>query len=687
MDFFKRTSGIYFPIAVFAAVNLLFLTLARAALGFWQWERMSAGTDYWPGLLWGGFRLDLSMFAWIVLVLVSLTFLFGIFAGTLRVWNKILRVILVVLTAGFLFMEAATPAFVETYDLRPNRLFVEYLTNPKEVFAMLLAGHFWASFLTIFLTAAGIAGAWFASGTLFEKKQQTDSAGESVVPAAGGFVGWRRFLKNTLALLVCVPVCILLGRGSLGHRPINPAMVAFAGDNLLNSLAVNSAYSVVFSVVQIFKEADAAGIYGKISDSEMLRIVKAARGRPESDYVSEKFPTLTENRASFVPGAGTRPRNIVIILEESFGARYIGCLGGEALSPNFDALAEEGWLFENCYCTGTRSVRGIEAVVTGFTPTPARSVVKLEKSQSGFFTVADFLKHKGYFTEFVYGSESHFDNMATFFLGNDFQKVIDERDFDEKELVSPKITWGVSDEDLFIRANKEFEAQNAAGTPFFALVFTTSNHDPFDVPARPGLEYKEPGKTRRNSAQYADYALGKFFELAKKSDYYKDTVFLVVADHDSRVAGANLMPVDRFKVPALILNAGKIARDSRLVSQIDLPPTLLSLTGVSGKWPMIGFDLTKPENPNRAMMQFDKNFAYMRGKGDGTADVVVLSGRKKIPLVYNLKTLEIKAAGSASADPELAATALAHAALGSYLYKNKAFPNFERTENEENDGK
>ncbi|WP_431159405.1 sulfatase-like hydrolase/transferase, partial [Winogradskyella poriferorum] len=87
-----------------------------------------------------------------------------------------------------------------------------------------------------------------------------------------------------------------------------------------------------------------------------------------------------------------KPKNIVIILQESLGARFVGSLGGLPLTPNLDALADEGWYFESLYATGTRSVRGIEAVTTGFTPTPARSVVKLGKSQSGFFSLAELLQ-------------------------------------------------------------------------------------------------------------------------------------------------------------------------------------------------------------------------------------------------------------------------------------------------------
>ncbi|MCU0764105.1 MAG: sulfatase-like hydrolase/transferase, partial [Hydrogenophaga sp.] len=116
------------------------------------------------------------------------------------------------------------------------------------------------------------------------------------------------------------------------------------------------------------------------------------------------------------------------MLEESLGAEFVGALGGLPLTPNLDRLASEGLWFENLYATGTRSVRGIEAVVAGYPPTSSVSTVKLAKSQRGFFTLASFLKEHGYTSTFFYGGESHFDNMRSFFMGNGFDRVLDQKD-------------------------------------------------------------------------------------------------------------------------------------------------------------------------------------------------------------------------------------------------------------------
>ncbi len=146
-------------------------------------------------------------------------------------------------------------------------------------------------------------------------------------------------------------------------------------------------------------------------------------------------------------------------------------------------------------------------------------------------------------------------------------------------------------------------------------MFSSSNHTPFEYPEGKITPYNQPAATVENAVKYADYALGQFVERAKQSDYWESTIFIAVADHDSRASGSLSVPVGHFKIPAIIFGGGIEARqDSRLASQIDLPPTLLSLAGISSQNPMIGNDLTKdvPVDKQRALMQRGKNFGWMK---------------------------------------------------------------------------
>jgi phosphoglycerol transferase MdoB-like AlkP superfamily enzyme len=244
------------------------------------------------------------------------------------------------------------------------------------------------------------------------------------------------------------------------------------------------------------------------------------------------------------------------------------------------------------------------------TPRAQLSAVKTAETQQNFFTLASLLERHGYQTSFIYGGESHFDNMRQFFVGNGFQTIVDENDYEDPVFVG---SWGVSDEDLFERAHEEF--RKAGDQPFFSLVFTSSNHTPFEIPEN-RVEVSEYGP-RETAIKYADYALGRFFDKARDSSYWENTVFLVVADHSVAISGGKLVPAERFRIPGVIVGDMIEPRKvSGITSQIDLLPTMLSLIGLSAEHPCIGRDLTLPEYANgagRASMQFAELHAYVEG--------------------------------------------------------------------------
>ena len=248
---------------------------------------------------------------------------------------------------------------------------------------------------------------------------------------------------------------------------------------------------------------------------------------------------------------------------------------------------------------------------------------------------------------------------------------------DFEDIIAPKFvaSWGASDEDLFNQTDIELTALHNSNKPFFSFIFSSSNHDPFEIPEGvvTPIEYTDTQlsiydskeRMRHKAIQYADYALGKFINVAKTRPYWKDTVFLVVADHDARALGNDLVPIKNFHIPGVILNSGKQAEsDERVVSQIDLAPTLLSLMGVTNHSPMLGHDLNYASASGRAMMQYAENFAYMRG------DEVTILQPQKAPTNYRYdfanKTLATKEINQGLSD-----VALAHALWGSLAYENE----------------
>ena len=641
-----RVLSSYKPLLYFFLFSLLWLFLSRTALTLWQFERVSATQD-WFNFLLGALRIDISTVAYLLIIPTLLQIIAHCFSFLSAVMRPIIFIWLVLSAFILVFMEFSTPAFIMEYDLRPNRLFVEYLLYPQEVFSMLLTGHL----LEVVLASIGCTIVmYFTFGLL---KAWCNSQHEPLP-----------LLPSLFSGLLVVVMIFLAARGTLQHRPINPSLAYFSTDPLVNSLTLNSSYSLAFAIKQLGNEASASKIYGTMDEVSIIAHVQAQTAKPSTGFNHAELPTLASNPAVYQG----KPKNLVIVLQESLGAQFVQSLGGKNLAPEFDKLLNQGWSFDQLYATGTRSVRGIEAVVTGFTPTPARAVVKLDKSQHNFFTLAALLQQEGYATQFIYGGESHFDNMKSFFLGNGFTDIVDFDDIEQPEFVG---SWGASDGDLFRQADKELQQFHLQDKPFFSLIFSSSNHDPFEIPTGKVTGIDETERSRDNAIRYADFALGEFIAKAKTQPYWQDTIFLVVADHDARVFGANLVPIKSFHIPGVILGKDiDVKRDTRTVSQIDLAPTVLSLMGINAATPMLGRDLNRTDINQRAMMQFDKNFAYLEGD-----KVAILQPEKPISYYrYDYVGKELIAINDVTAELEtLGQVAKAHALFGSLAYNKNWF--------------
>ena len=200
-------------------------------------------------------------------------------------------------------------------------------------------------------------------------------------------------------------------------------------------------------------------------------------------------------------------------------------------------------------------------------------------------------------------------------------------------------------------------------------MFSTTNHEPFEFPDGRIKLYDKKKQTVNNAMKYADFSIGKFFEMAKKEAYFKNTIFIVIADHNTRTYGKNLVPINKFHIPALIIGPGvsKGLKYEKLTSQIDIPPTLLNMIGMNVTSPMPGRDLLKlPKNTTgRAIMQFHDTNAFRVGN-----QVVILQPNKK-PIQFELKNDTVFI--PVKLNPELAKDALAHITTASYLYKERKY--------------
>ncbi len=304
--------------------------------------------------------------------------------------------------------------------------------------------------------------------------------------------------------------------------------------------------------------------------------------------------------------------NIMLIMVESLSAKYMGIYGNtKGLTPHLDALSKQSLFFDNLYATGTRTVRGMEAVALSIPPTPGRSIVKRPDNHN-MFSSGFIFQDKGYHNRFIYAGYGYFDNMNAFFSRNGFD-VVDRTDFSNNEIHFANV-WGVCDEDLFDKTLKVSDNSYAKGEPFFNFIMTTSNHRPYTYPEG---KIDIPSHTGRDGGvKYTDYAIDQFLQKAQKKPWFDKTVFVIVADHNGGSAGKNTLPLWRYKIPLLVY-APKLIHPKivhKLASQIDVMPTLMALLNFNYDSMFYGNNILAENFRERAFIGNYQQLGYLEHK-------------------------------------------------------------------------
>ncbi|KLT67306.1 sulfatase [Pedobacter sp. BMA] len=369
---------------------------------------------------------------------------------------------------------------------------------------------------------------------------------------------------------------------------------------------------------------------------------------------------LWQSNASFKSGntilrkiAGTdsayKP-NVIMITVESLSAEFLSHYGNkDNLTPNLDSLANQSIFFSNMYATGTRTVRGMEALTLAIPPTPGSSIVRRTDNED-LYTVGHVFNQHGYTNTFFYGGDGYFDNMNHFFGNNGYniadrgRKLLDET-YEGKRTIIPdkEVTfenaWGICDEDIFNVVIKDADEKYRHNILFNNFVMTTSNHRPYTFPAH---KISLPSGTREAAVRYTDYAIGNFLDHASKKPWFKNTVIIVVADHCASSAGKNEIDVSKYQIPCIILNLKNhpVMNIDKMTSQIDLFPTLWHLLGWSYTSDFFGQNVLSDQYQPRAFIGTYQRLGYLKRDS-----LVLLSPQHKVDTyLYQKSTNEQKAA-------------------------------------------
>ncbi|UZT98253.1 LTA synthase family protein [Chryseobacterium fluminis] len=445
----------------------------------------------------------------------------------------------------------------------------------------------------------------------------------------------------------------------------------FSNNMVVSELGKNGA----FSFLTAFKsnELDYEIFYPKLPEKEAYSMVKKDLLQENQEYRTAAYDDISR----LTTGNQEQKPNIILIAIESFSADFLTEFGNkDHLTPNYGKLSKESIFFTNLYATGTRTVRGMEALTLSVPPTPGNSIVRRPDNQD-LFSVSTIIKSKDYQPYFIYGGDGYFDNMNTFFGGQGFDIVDRDRGNPLSDHIKTQRfaipdnevkfenAWGICDEDLYNQSIKYADINAKANKPFFQFVMTTSNHKPYTFPAG---KIDLPQGDRNGAVKYTDYALGKFIADAKTKPWFKNTVFVIVADHCASSAGKWEINIDRHHIPAIIYNLPdqKPTRINRLTSQIDLMPTLFGYLGWSYTTSLYGKDINQMKiGEERAFIGNYRTLGMLREKVFTQIDdrkrvkQFIVSGNEKQTLS------EIK-----TKDQELASQTISYYQTASVRFKN-----------------
>lgn len=519
-----------------------------------------------------------------------------------RWWSR--RAVLGLLAAtcvfGLLFDLVVQACFFEEFTARYNHVAVDYVLYPHEVFVNLQESYPVGTVVALCIACALAAARFLVRGLPAPRKLVFRSK-------AAWSGGWILACAAAVALLVALPAKTFADRVS--------DEVAHNGHEQLWRAYLTS-------------ELDYEAYYATLPQAEAVERGRRVLG---FDGTAEGATGAAAWTAGMTKGLQPsaqppRPLDVVVVLEESLGSDFSKAYGGQqALTPHLDEWSARGLMLKNLVANGNRTVRGLEGVLCSFAPLPGDSITKRPGTRDTA-TLAAVYARCGYDTVFFYGGRGMFDSLEPFASKNGWQSFVQQSDMPDDAFYT---AWGAADEWVFDMLVERQKAARAAGKPLFATMLSVSNHKPYLVPERAtGLDTRPA--TRAAAVAYADWSLGRWLDRCRDEGLLEHTVVLVVGDHGARVYGSESIPVGSYRIPGLFLAPeaqwqGKAVE--RLCSQVDLAPTLLSLSGIAARASFFGEDLTTrlEDAPGRAFVIHNRNIGLLTDRW-----MVVLGLQKEV---------------------------------------------------------
>jgi phosphoglycerol transferase MdoB-like AlkP superfamily enzyme len=556
---------------------VLYFIVARGAFLIYHLSKTKALSS---GEIWGTFlhgsQLDFSFAAY----LSVLPFLAVLIGALWKPYNAALSIryytygLLVLLT----FMLIADLELYANWGFRLDATPLQYLNTPGEMAASASEAPLLQLALIMFFISVGfiMLYKWVFDLKRFETTR-------------------LRWLTAILAFLLLVSLIVPI-RGGINGPAINQSIVYFSKNPYTNHASLNLPWNFMHALSKYSEQSKNSYI---VMPQDQAKAV-----------IDSLYNTMPDTAAQYV--SATKP-NVIFIILESYTAQFIESLGGEkGVTPNLNKLATEGLNFTNMYASGDRSQKGMVALLSGYPVQPNTSIIKTPKKTEKLPHLSQVFGQNGYRTSYYYGGELEFANIKSYLLNGAYDKLIDKYDFPSSSYNS---TWGADDHVVFDRVIADLKQEKQ---PFFSTVYTLSSHEPYAIPIKNKFPGTDETAKFRNSVYYTDWALGRFIDEAKKQQWWKNTLVVLVADHGHPLPHNYPNHASgKFHIP-FVMTGGALTKSGEIKtigSQTDIAATLLYQLGLPHQEFKWSTNLLAPVTNPFAFYVFNDGFGFLTNQG------------------------------------------------------------------------
>jgi phosphoglycerol transferase MdoB-like AlkP superfamily enzyme len=411
----------------------------------------------------------------------------------------------------------------------------------------------------------------------------------------------KDYFKKYSYVIVLLLVILLVGRGGFRKKPIRIVDAVEYGEVNNAGLVLNTPFSILKT---LFKKED-------IDDTHYYDSKELCKTyNPIISLKSDKAPIR---------------KNVVIIILESFGSENVG----RGQTPFLDSLITKSCYFKNGFANGKVSIDAVPSIISSIPSLMNNSFISSSYSLNKVHSLPKIFKEQGYSTSFFHGAFNGSQNFDEYAKVAGFDQYFGKNEYVGKESFDGK--WGIFDEEFL-----QFYATKLSTfkKPFFSSVFTISSHVPYIIPDKYQGKFPKGTTDIHESVAYSDYALRKFFETAKKQDWYKNTLFVLSADHTSSGGDhdADQTNIGKFRIPILFFdpsNPELVGINEKNFQQIDIMPSILDYLHINTD--MVSFGKSYKSKENFVVYHLQGTYHYIQD------DYYVAFTDNKITGLYNWK--------------------------------------------------